>query len=108
MKFIWINIYQKIEYAQAEHFEGDANVSVIVEPVENVRAKAIHEKILKSSRFKFKKKTSLLFSHRVLFLDRLEHVYFQLGRFSVLVNVFYYFQRKFIPIPANIYIHYSS
>ena len=35
--------HQKVEHGQAEHFEGDAHVAVVIEPVEHLNAQAAKE-----------------------------------------------------------------
>lgn len=40
MRVAHLSAHQKVENAQTEHFEGDAHMSVIIEPIQHLHAQA--------------------------------------------------------------------
>ncbi len=74
-------VLEEVEDAEAEHVEGDADVAVVVEPVEDVCAQ--------------------VFTRGVLFFYCLEHIDFQFSSLPVFVNVLDNLQRNLGLLTSN-------
>merc|ERR1719222_490375 len=64
-----IVIFQKVENGKSKHFEGNAHMAVVVEPIQHLDTQEL--------------------SIGILPIEFLEDVDFQFGRFTILLHVFY-------------------